>query len=50
MNVVALIQARMTSRRLPNKVLLPIEGKTVLEHIYERLKYCKNLNEIVVAT
>jgi spore coat polysaccharide biosynthesis protein SpsF len=50
MNVVAVIQARMNSRRLPNKVLLPLSGRTVLEHIYNRLKYCKTLNEIVVAT
>jgi spore coat polysaccharide biosynthesis protein SpsF (cytidylyltransferase family) len=50
MNILALIQARMSSKRLPNKVLLPLSEKTVLEHIYSRLEYCKNLNKIVVAT
>ena len=50
MNVIAFIQARMSSKRLPNKVLLPLMGKTVLEHIFERLKYCKTLNKIVIAT
>ena len=50
MKVVVIIQARTGSSRLPNKVLLPIEGKTVLEHIYLRLKYCKKIDEIVIAT
>ena len=50
MNIIALIQARMSSKRLPNKVLLPLSKKTVLEHIYSRLEYCKTLNKIVVAT
>ena len=31
------IQARLGSKRLPKKVLLPIGDKTILEHIYERL-------------
>ena len=50
MNVIAFVQARMSSKRLPNKVLLPLMGKTVLEHIYERLGYCKTLSKIVIAT
>lgn len=50
MNIVAIIQARMTSTRLPNKVLKPLAGKPVLEHIVNRLKHCKTLSAIVVAT
>lgn len=50
MKVVVIIQARTGSSRLPNKVLLPIKGKTVLEHIYSRLKHCKKIDEIVIAT
>jgi spore coat polysaccharide biosynthesis protein SpsF len=50
MNILAIIQARMSSKRLPNKVLLTLSKKTVLEHIYNRLEYCKTLNKIVVAT
>ena len=43
-----IIQARMTSSRLPGKVLLPLCGRTVLEVIFERLsKYKRN---IIVAT
>jgi spore coat polysaccharide biosynthesis protein SpsF len=50
MKIVAIIQARMTSKRLPKKVLLPINGLSVLEHVYSRLNKCKTLNEIIVAT
>lgn len=50
MNIVAIIQARMSSVRLPGKVLLPLAGKPVLEHVVTRLKECKTLNNIVIAT
>ena len=50
MNIIAFIQARTSSKRLPNKVLLPLEDKSVLEHIYFRLKNCKTLDDIVVVT
>ena len=50
MSVIAFIQARMSSKRLPNKVLLPLMGKTILEHIFERLEYCKTLDKIVIVT
>lgn len=50
MKIIALVQARINSQRLPKKVLLPLEDKTVLGHIVHRLFYCKSLDEIVVAT
>lgn len=50
MNVVAIIQARMSSSRLPEKVLLPLAGKPVIHNIVERLSFCKNLNNKIVAT
>ena len=50
MKVVAIIQVRMSSSRLPGKVLMPLVGKPVLAHIIERLFYCKTIEKIVVAT
>ena len=50
MKVVALIQARMGSLRLPGKVLRNIEGKPLIELLLKRLSKSKELDEIVVAT
>ena len=49
-NIVAIIQARMGSTRLPGKVMMPIVGKPMLWHVIERVKRCKNIDSIVVAT
>ena len=49
-NVLAVIQARMSSSRLQNKTLELIEEKPLLQHIIERMKVCKNINNIVIAT
>jgi spore coat polysaccharide biosynthesis protein SpsF len=48
--VVAVIQARMGSTRLPGKVLRPIAGQPLLWHIVHRLKKCHLLEDIAVAT
>ena len=48
--VVAIIQARMGSTRLPGKVLLPLARKPLLWHICNRLTYCKRVDEIIIAT
>ena len=50
MKVVATIEARMGSSRLPGKVMKPILGKAVLELLIERLKRATTIDEIVVAT
>lgn len=50
MNVVAIIQARMGSSRLPGKMLLPVAGKPLIWHLVHRLQHCSTLNEIVLAT
>jgi len=50
MNVVAIIQARMSSSRLPGKVLMPLAGRPVLEHVVNRVKACRTISEVVVAT
>ena len=46
----ATIEARMTSSRLPGKVLLPAAGKPMLQILIERLKRTSELDAIVVAT
>ena len=50
MTVVAIVQARMNSSRLPGKVLKPLAGMPVLGHVVERLSYCRLVDSIVVAT
>ena len=45
----AIVQARMTSSRLPGKVLLPLANKPVLQHIIERLRRSKYIDEVIIA-
>lgn len=46
----AIIEARMTSSRLPGKVLKPAAGKPLLQILIERLMCCQSLGAIIVAT
>lgn len=48
--VVAVVQARMSSSRLPGKVLMPIAGKPLLWHIVHRLSQCRTIDKIAIAT
>jgi len=50
MTITAIIQARMGSTRLPGKVLLKVCGKTMLQHLLDRLKRSQRLSAVVVAT
>jgi spore coat polysaccharide biosynthesis protein SpsF len=50
MSVVALVQARMGSTRLPGKVMLPLGGTPVLTHDVRRLRAAETVDEVVVAT
>lgn len=50
MRTVAIIQARMGSTRLPNKVLMRIEGKPLLWHVAKRVQAAKLVDDVVVAT
>lgn len=50
MKVVAILQARTSSTRLPGKVLADIEGAPLLAHELRRLQRSARVDEIVVAT
>jgi spore coat polysaccharide biosynthesis protein SpsF len=50
MKSVAIIQARMSSERLPGKVLKPLSGKPVLAHVIGRLRRAQLLDAVMVAT
>jgi len=48
--VVATIEGRMTSTRLPGKIMMPLCGKPVMQHMIERHRRSKYTDEVVVAT
>jgi spore coat polysaccharide biosynthesis protein SpsF len=48
--MVAIIQARMGSTRLPGKVLLDLLGEPMLARVVNRTRQSRMLNEVVVAT
>lgn len=50
MSVVAILQARVSSSRLPGKVLRPLLGKPMLQHQIERILQSKLIDKLVIAT
>lgn len=50
MKILALLQAREGSERLPHKALLDINGMTMLEHIHRRLSSMGTIDGVVVST
>lgn len=50
MKIGAIIQARMSSQRLPGKVLCEVADKPLLQYLVERLARAKRLTSFVVAT
>ena len=48
--VIAIIQARMGSTRLPNKSLMDLDGKTALEFMIDRVRKSDLIDDIVIAT
>ena len=49
MKVVAIVQARLDSSRLPRKVLMKVKKLTLLEILYKRLLKSKKINKIIFA-
>lgn len=50
MSAIAIIQARMSSSRLPGKVLKPLAGQPMIWHIVQRARACQRVDQVVVAT
>jgi len=50
MKILGIIQARTGSTRLPNKVMMKITGKPMLEHLINRMQRAKSLDELIIAT
>lgn len=48
-NVVAIVQARLGSVRMPGKVVEPVLGKPLLEHLFDRLSRAKSVSQVVLA-
>ena len=49
--VLCIVQARLTSSRLPDKVVMPLgrQGKTIAEHVFERLSCSRHIDQVVFA-
>lgn len=47
---IAIIPARFDSTRFPGKVLEKINGKTMLQLVWEQIKKCSKIDEIIIAT
>ena len=49
MNVIGVIPARYDSVRFPGKALAEIDGRPMIQHVYERASRSRSLTEVVVA-
>src|SRR5439155_826818 len=49
-NVIGVIPARFAASRFPGKPLALIAGKSLIQHVIERCRQAKSLEEVVVAT
>ncbi len=50
MNILCVIPSRIGSTRTPRKALLPIQGKPMVQWVYENASRCKAITKVVVAT
>jgi spore coat polysaccharide biosynthesis protein SpsF len=50
LRTLGIIQARMGSARLPGKVMMPLSGTPMLEHLIRRVGAARTLSNLVVAT
>lgn len=50
MSVLAVIPARYASSRLPGKPLVPLAGKPMIQHVWERARRAQGISRVLVAT
>lgn len=50
MTVLAVIPARYASSRLPGKPLVDIVGKPMIQHVYDRVRTARSVDDVIVAT
>lgn len=50
MKIVGIIPGRLASSRFPGKLLAPLAGHAMIEHVYRRAARCPDLTEVLVAT
>lgn len=50
MKIIGIIPARYASTRFPGKPLVDIAGKSMIQRVYEQVKGCASLSEVIVAT
>ena len=50
MRIAAIIQARMSSTRLPGKTLMPLAGRPLISHVVDRISACRTIDRVVLAT
>ena len=50
MRSLAIIPARLNSTRLAEKPLIDINGKSMIQRVYEQVKKCKDINDVIIAT
>jgi 3-deoxy-manno-octulosonate cytidylyltransferase (CMP-KDO synthetase) len=50
MKIIGIIPARYASTRYPGKPLIEINGKSMLQRVYEQAKLASKLTEVIIAT
>lgn len=50
MFILCVIPSRIGSTRMPRKPILPIQGKPMIQWVYENASRCKVINKVIVAT
>ena len=49
MNTIAIIPARLQSKRFPKKILFPIDEKPMVVHVYENVKKSESIDDVIIA-